>query len=60
MYTFMPGQDKPVIPRLQRDEIGISVFPKIQALGAPAEKPQTKRNRKMVRFLPLENIMAQN
>ena len=53
MFTFMPGQDKPVIPRLRRDEIGISVFPKIQALGAPAEEPQTKRSRKMVRFLPL-------
>ena len=37
MYSFMPGQDKPVIPRLQRDDIGITAFPKIlPALGTHA------------------------
>ena len=44
MYSFMLGQDKPVIPRLQRDDIGITAFPKIQpALGAHAFGPEKQK-----------------
>ena len=31
MYSFMPGQDKPDIPRLQRDDIGITGAPENSA-----------------------------
>ena len=56
MFTALPGQEKPTLPRLMADDLGTCAFPTIQAndpeFGKIDRSPATlsKRTRRMVRF----------
>ena len=43
------GQVKPFWPHLITDEMGFTVWPKIHAVGAPVDVPQSDRNNRKVR-----------
>ena len=47
LFFLLPGQSKPVIPRLKRDAIGVTVYPSIQV---PLQQPSSisKRGRIVV------------
>ena len=48
--SFVPGINKPSFRRLKRDDLGVAIFPLIQATRAPTEKSQTEQWKKMVRY----------
>lgn len=56
MFTALPGQEKPTLPRLMAEDLGTCAFPTIQAndpeFGKIDRSPATlwKRTRRMVRF----------
>ena len=56
MFTALPRQEKPTLPRLMADDLGTCAFPTIQAndpeFGKIDRSPATlsKRTRRMVRF----------
>ena len=49
-FTNLPGHEKPMIPRLQRDEIGICVYPSIQT-SHESDPTCSDRKRRKVRKL---------
>ena len=49
LFSNLPGQSKPSIPRLNRDDFGVAAFPSIHAVGKVIEPPQSKRSKRKVR-----------
>ena len=49
LFTSLPGQSAPYIPRLNRDNFGVTAFPTIHAVGKVIEPPQSECNKKNVR-----------
>lgn len=47
-FHKLPELGKPIMPRLERDEIGVIAVPSIQAIGQPNMQPQSQRSRRMV------------
>ncbi|KAJ7385936.1 hypothetical protein OS493_012264 [Desmophyllum pertusum] len=47
-YTSLPGQSQPAIPRLNREDFGVSAFPTMQAIGQHGmkEQPQSDRGKR--------------
>ena len=57
-FAVLPGQEQGSFPRLKRDELGICVFPKIQAVDASSRTtPVSARSRKMVRYSHLTFVV---
>jgi hypothetical protein len=52
-FTFLPGQEKPLIPRLKRDEFGVCVHPTVQSTPPDNEEGFSKRQRRQVREVDL-------
>ena len=53
-FYNLEGQDKPCIPRLVRDEIGVAAFPTIQSTAFPEQHtPQGKARRRRRRVSSL-------
>ena len=50
LFSNLPGQTKAVIPRLNRDDLGVTVFPTIHPSTGTVSEPQSKRSRRKVRF----------
>ena len=50
LFSNLPGQTKAVIPRLNRDDLGVTVFPTIHPSTGTVSEPQSKRSRIKVRF----------
>jgi len=48
LFFLLPGQSKPTIPRLKRDEIGVTVFPSIQVPAADKQQHMSERSRRRV------------
>ena len=50
LFTSLPGQSTPYIPRLNRDNFGVAAFPTIHAVGKVIKPPQSERNKRKVRW----------
>ena len=48
-FALLPGQEKPLIPRLKRDEIGLCVYPTLQTAASCEIEPVSDRTRRKVR-----------
>lgn len=49
LFFMLPGQEKPVIPRLKRDGFGVDVFPTVQSLSSlSSESKLSERSRRRV------------
>lgn len=47
-YTMVPGNSKPSVPRLKRDNVGILAFPTIQAAVVDKSVSQSERTKRKV------------
>ena len=51
LFFVLPGQSNPTIPRLKRDDVGVTVFPTIQTQAIQSQqKPLSNRSRRRVSF----------
>ena len=61
MFANLPGQSGPLRPRLKRDELGLCVYPTIQANSPEYDRGtegQSDRTRRKVSLLELSNAMS--
>ena len=49
LLSSLPGQSTPSIPRLNRDDFGVTPFPTIHAVGKVIEPPQSERSKRKQR-----------
>ena len=48
-FTSLPGQTKPMQPRLKKDKLWVMAFPSVQAIGRVIDHPQSDRSKRKVR-----------
>ncbi|KAK3745185.1 hypothetical protein QZH41_008383, partial [Actinostola sp. cb2023] len=46
LFLLMPDQGEPIIPRLERDEIGVTAYPSIQVPSELEARPMSDRSRR--------------